>query len=258
MIAAAALVGDVNSQGAQGGGPSVSQVTDPQQGKVNVSWDSRRLQSIEQMQNSKDLSDLPREKHRGTRIHVLVKLLKERLSSEELHELAASFATTPVDPKEWKVFPCELIQALVDLLQDSADREGLITLLSTRCPPWVHRVPIEDILVESSPTYLEDPVLILGDAYGKSQVPQVREALALAVRRGFTGHGVRGKDDDEFVKNAMKWYEQNKSHLEPNLSYKFNQDTDGAVLDAVGPDGVPPAFVKNPLFKRKGPSLNQP
>jgi hypothetical protein len=55
--------------------------------------------------------------------------------------------------------------------------------------------------------------LVLGEAYSKCQVPEVRHDLAGVGRRAFIGQGIRGKDDAEYVTNAMQWYEEEKSHL---------------------------------------------
>ena len=64
--------------------------------------------------------------------------------------------------------------------------------------------------------------MILGDAYAKCQVPEVRTIIAGVVRRAFLGHGIRGKDDGDFVKNAMQWYQQRKDRLTVNFKYASN------------------------------------
>jgi hypothetical protein len=87
---------------------------------------------------------------------------------------------------------------------------------------------------------IRDPILILGDAYSKCQVPEVRREIADAVRRGFTNLGVRGKDDAQFVKNAMQFYEQQKEQLIFNPYYSFG------------------TLKENFLFKRKAQSDSKP
>ena len=69
---------------------------------------------------------------------------------------------------------------------------------------------------------LKDPILVLGEAFSKCKVPEVRHDIAGAVRRGFAGHGIRGKDDAEYVANAMQWYEKEKNHLIVNEEYWRN------------------------------------
>ena len=63
---------------------------------------------------------------------------------------------------------------------------------------------------------LGDPIAVLGEAYSQCQIPEVRRQIANAVCRSFTGSGIRGKDDAEFVRNAMKWYEKEKDCLTVN------------------------------------------
>jgi uncharacterized protein (TIGR03067 family) len=67
---------------------------------------------------------------------------------------------------------------------------------------------------------MKDPILILGEAYSRCTIPEVRHDIAAAVRRGFRGLGIHGKDDAEFIANAMKWYEQEKEHLVVNDGFR--------------------------------------
>ena len=69
-----------------------------------------------------------------------------------------------------------------------------------------------------------DPILIFGEAHSKCQVPETRRALAAAVRRSFAGLGIHGKDDAEFVSNAMRWYMKEKGRLIANREYYRNEE----------------------------------
>jgi hypothetical protein len=69
---------------------------------------------------------------------------------------------------------------------------------------------------------LKDPILVLGEAFSRCEVPEVRHDIAGAVRRAFIGQGILGEDDAEFVKNAMQWYEKEKSHVTVNPMYWQN------------------------------------
>jgi hypothetical protein len=66
---------------------------------------------------------------------------------------------------------------------------------------------------------ITDPILIVTDAFSKSKLPAVRKAIADAMRSAFTGLGVVGKNDDEFVANAITWYEKHKDRIDINLMY---------------------------------------
>jgi hypothetical protein len=62
-----------------------------------------------------------------------------------------------------------------------------------------------------------DAILIVTDAYSKSKIPAVRKAIARAIRSAFSGLGVLGGDDDEFVADAVKWYGAHKDRIELDL-----------------------------------------
>ena len=118
------------------------------------------------------------------------------------------------------------------------DRDSLVTLFSTRFPSRYHFMEIENLLVRHGEK-LKDPVLVLGDAYAKAQIPEVRQAIAQAVRRGFKGSGIRGNDDADFVNNAMQWYAREKDHLVFNEEYGGLQTLDVHF------------YLEHPLFIRK-------
>jgi len=72
-----------------------------------------------------------------------------------------------------------------------------------------------------------DPILILTDAYFRAKDKTVRHDLAVAIRHAFTGLGVTGETDTEFVENAVKWYAKHKDRLELNLKYSSNANAPG-------------------------------
>ena len=47
----------------------------------------------------------------------------------------------------------------------------------------------------------------------------MRHALAASVRRSFAGFGIDGKDNAEFVSNAMRQYTKEKGGLIANIEY---------------------------------------
>ena len=84
---------------------------------------------------------------------------------------------------------------------------------------------------------VDDPILILGDAYAKCRVPEVRHDIATAVRQAFRAVGIRDKKDSVLVTKAMQWYREHKKDLVPNCD-----DDDNALNDE---------YTRVPLFKRK-------
>ena len=65
-------------------------------------------------------------------------------------------------------------------------------------------------------------MLVLSDAYAKCRSAEVGRQLAEAARWAFKGFPVSGKDDAEFIRNAMRWYKANKDHL--TVNYEYNTD----------------------------------
>jgi len=97
-----------------------------------------------------------------------------------------------------------------------------VKLLSTRCQSEIGISNDIEYYLADCGKKLKDPILVLGEAFSKCKVPEVRHDIAGAVRRGFAGHGIRGKDDAEYVANAMQWYEKEKDHLIVNVEYWHN------------------------------------
>ena len=150
--------------------------------------------------------------------------------------LAASCDKLPARVEKWG-FTRDVLAFLGTSLADCGDRERLVALLSKRCPNRIHWPENVEFYLAVRAKRLRDPILILGEAYSKSQVPETRHALAAAVRRGFVDLGIRGKDDAEYVKNAMQWYvaEEESSQL-ATLPYRFPRSPR---INSTSPTGVP-------------------
>jgi hypothetical protein len=158
------------------------------------------------------------------------RLLRTRLSHVELRQLAATSDSLPIvaHDKDRGPFVNDVLQFMVRSFVKVADRESLVELLSKRCPSQVNwSWNIEYCLVYRG-WRLKDPILVLGEAYSKCQVPETRHTLAAAVRRGFAGLGIHRKDEAEFVSNAMSWYEEHKGGLVANERYYLNECTGGS------------------------------
>jgi len=187
-----------------------------------VTWDSPKLQEIERLwQQAKLPPDTPLRHQANKSLVQLTDILRTHLSEKERHELVDSFDTMP-DPygrKGGTAFQYWMPRAIVILLLEAKDREGVVTLLSKQfCRDVAVNYDIESELV-SERYKIKDSILILGEAYSKCKVPAMREDIARTVRHAFAGLGLQGANDDEFVKNAMQWYEQNKDQLVVNQGY---------------------------------------
>jgi hypothetical protein len=208
------------------------------------SWDSPKVRAIVAAANRLPLPpDTNSKSAWGWRQEELVKLLKKELTGQELREIGTFSAGIPIGEKDRDGYAHGLACALLSVFLYAKDRDCLVSLLSNICPRPSLYYEIEFYLAfYGEQEKLEDPILILGDAYAKSTAPQVRKELAEAVRRGFAGLGVRGADDDEYVENAMRWYRWNRWQYVVDMRYGSN--------DVVSPKG--------PLFVKRRPEMPVP
>ena len=109
---------------------------------------------------------------------------------------------------------------------ESGDRENLVLLFSSRFAERICYGRTESGLVVCGKK-LKDPILVLGEAYAKSHDPTIHKRIATALHHSFDGVGVKGKDEGEFVKNAMKWFQDNKE----TAVFNPYHDGGGGVLD---------------------------
>lgn len=211
-----------------------------------LSWKSPEMRAIEQEWRA--ICDLPADQVPGDdgktkyveKLRMIERLFRNRLSEQNVYQLAGSCDDLPVSVKD-RGFQDSVLAFLVKVLVKLGDREALVTMLSTRSPTWFDGIePIEFYLVARGDR-LKDPILILGDAYSRCDVPETRRTLAAAVRRGFASFGIGGWGDADYVNNAMQWYEKEKGRLAPNWRYGANE---------ISP-------IKYPLFKDKSGSAQR-
>ncbi|HEY2411267.1 MAG TPA: hypothetical protein VGI40_03445 [Pirellulaceae bacterium] len=231
----------------------------------HITWDSPKMHEIErQWQSLQDAYDNNSEtipgkpgKDKYAQLEKMVNnLLRKNLSDRELRKLAGSTGTIPD-----LGFGHEVVEFMVRYFTRSGDRESLIALLSKRCPGRVGFYDTVEFCLTHRGQRLKDPILILGEAYSKCQVPAARHDLAAAVRRGFGGLGIRGQDDAEYIENAMQWYEKEKDHLVVNPNYWRNEMHFPLEMYEMNPklyDEFPSQIKRELLFERKTPSQGLP
>lgn len=223
-----------------------------------ISWGSPKLLELEKQWRSleeaydKTPEKLPGApgKDKATQFSkMLDRLLRKSLSDRELGQLARS----PV------AIPEQGIARVVTGFMASAftgmgDRDSLVELLSRRCPGRVGGGESIEFCLAFRGRRLTHPILILGDAYSRCQSPATRHDLAAAVRRAFGGMGISGKDDAEYVKNAMQWYEKEKEHLVVNVGYARNETLVPMETYQERPelyDGFPGPLKRECLFEKR-------
>lgn len=211
-----------------------------------LSWKSPEMRAIEK--DWRAICDLPADQVPGDdgktkyveKLRIIERLFRNRLSEQNVYQLVGSCDDLPVSAED-RGFQDSVLAFLVKVLVELGDREALVALLSTRSPTWFDGIePIEYHLVARGDRLI-DPVLILGDAYSRCDVPETRRTLAAAVRRGFAKYGIGGWGDADYVNNAMQWYEKEKTRLDPNWRYGANE---------ISP-------IKYPLFKDKSGSAQR-
>jgi hypothetical protein len=195
--------------------PSDTGEASAEAGKSPVVWGGPAIQQIEKdwsaMTVPPDTMVGSRQLVRGRQLEAL---LKKRLPKEDIPGLIASLGKVPIDEEKQTEFQRMFIEALESILLDGGDRENLATLFSTHFQNRYSSATMEWVLVAFGK--MKDPILVLADAYERSKNPVIRKRIATAVHQSFDGVGVKGKDDAEFIGNAMKWYKDNKDRLVPN------------------------------------------
>ena len=191
----------------------------------------------------------------GKLLESLDAVLEKHLSRRDVRQLAASCGTLAKTEKECSNFENAVLAYSVRVLVKSGDREDLVKTLSTRCPHLINMYEAIEFHLALRGKNLKDPLLVLGEAYSRCRIPEVRHDLAAAVRRGFTDLGVRGKDDADFIKKAMQWYEREKEHLVVNGQYSLNEMNYPFELYDKHPEAYEKPsfgpFTREPLFKKK-------
>jgi hypothetical protein len=206
-----------------------------------ISWTSKELRALVENIDENNRAKLrPRDVPAASGNDVC-DLLGKKYSKAEMHELAASFASASPKPTEWANYQYLIREALTHIFRSDGDHDGLVTLLAASC--LRDEDDVEWLLAISK--NIKDPILILGDAYAKAKRPETRAEIAAAVRRGFCGLGVTGRDDAELVKNAMEWFRQHRRDLELNINYDKNSSA--RLQSLLEPD----RYEKNPLFVRR-------
>ena len=190
-------------------------------GESRITWSSSRVLEIKREWDA--VAKTPtRSKDDCDKVQVsLHEILARNLSGRDVRSLPRP-AGLPASTKKRTEFDNAVLAYIVTVLVGSGDRDDLVGMLSVRCPSRIYAYETLEYYLAAHADTLKDPIVVLGDAYSKCQVPSVRHDIAAAVRRGFAGHGIRGKGDDEFVKNAMGWYEAEKGHLTVNVWYWSN------------------------------------
>ena len=164
-------------------------------------------------------------------------IVRRNVTNGDLRRLAATCGSLPTYQYRWSWFTRDVFNYLIESIVDWGDRDLLLEVLSTRCPEDVGRHGLIEYYLVLRESKVKEPIVLLSDAYARCRDGDVRRHIAAAFRRGFTASGMTGKDDSEFVSNAVQWYTENRVHL------KLNGRHGGPV------DPVPPHEEGDPNFR---------
>ena len=184
------------------------------------------------------------------------RLFAKRLSAQRLRHLAASAEVLPVKDDVRSQFANELLAYMVKAFVGLGDRESLVGLLSKRCPSRIEGPELIEFWLAFRGERLEDPILILGEAYARCQVPETRHILAASpVHRAFADFRSTAKTTRNLSRRAMRWYAKEKDDLLVNQAYTLNETGHGGEFSINSYETRPelfdtPSTVRDPLFKR--------
>jgi hypothetical protein len=225
LIASMAVVslctGEKPGSGTRTEGQSQDSAGSNKSGRSGPIWSSQDLRkAVEQIDASNSAKLAPQDVPPAS-LRDVSALLEKQYSTAQLHELAASFASVPSKLKDWSNCQCLLRESLLGLFLKNGDHDGLVTLLALHCFQQVYFETDIEVFIVLHGEKLNDPILVLGDAYKKSTSSDVRRDIAEAVRRGFSGSGITGRDDSELVSNAMAWYGVTVTYNVISWNYKL-------------------------------------
>lgn len=219
-----------------------------------IDWDSPQIHELEaewiSLRDAHDQAERARP-FEGKSLYIehlrsVDRLFRRRMSLRWLRGLAAS-SKVPAIPDDYESFRYDLLAFMARAFVEAGDREGLVEILSKRCPSLVYPPLSVEYYLASWGWKLRDPMLIFSEAYERSRVPKTRHELATAVRRSFAGMGIREKDDAEFIRKAMQWYKKEKGRLIFNTHYYDNEMSPGGIAAGVSYERNPDLFDNPPL-----------
>ena len=144
--------------------------------KPAISWNSPVMASIQKEWEALNESFAPTmsKDNIGERRDQLDKTFAKGLSKEDLRHLAATSDTLPFRARDQSIFQWELLRYMVQVFTESGDRESLVTLLSRHFPDETITFysPIEFYLAYYGREKLNDPILVLGEAYSRCNAPE--------------------------------------------------------------------------------------
>lgn len=180
----------------------------------------------------RDIAALNEKLQFEAKVNELTRLIKAHIVSDVDYQAAL---TDAVLGERDDGFAHAVLQNLIHVLAERNSRSELIRLISRRCPKRLGlALGLEDCLVVIHKDNLEDGLLVLCEAYDKSEDPEVRRTIANVVRRGFGNLRIGSDVDSELMSDVKKWYLENRDAYVPNQRYPGHLSRDEFPEDAEG------------------------
>jgi hypothetical protein len=187
---------------------SSNQGADQSQSAQGTDIKSQWEQSCKTLNEKKLGRDYP-----GRKLDILVQILGQTPTSQVDAE-RERIRRVPNDYPGMEEYDRTLLQALVLISERKKDRDGLVYLLSAKCPRFIAGSAIE---LEIASLDINEPFLILIDSYQKAS--DERRYLAGIIRDSLGDLSEKNPDDSKFVAEARDWYLANFDKIAVNPYY---------------------------------------
>lgn len=161
-----------------------------------------------------DLAEVGKD-YPAKRLEILLSLLADA-SAEEIKTEFERIRSSPTDVQNMSEYDRTLLQAFVVTAVKNGDRDKLVYLLSSRCPPFVATDPIELYLADSGMTA---PLLVLFDSYEKATTDHSKRFILEVLKRVFGSVVQEESSEKEFLAASKDWYLRVGSKLKINTHY---------------------------------------
>lgn len=201
-------------------GESPRQVQQQPNVKLKQAW---KLQVQENIQAAKTEKSPQKGGFYFNEVMILKSLLNETASNDldaEFQRICAADVIHDYSNNDTDLdgnYDAFLLEAFVARIIENKDAPHLITLLNRHCPRHIVYSPLEFFLSYRWPGAIER----LFDCYATAKSPVAKNDIAFCLRRAFPSFRDRFSADDEFVKQAQRWYLANSSKLQVNTRYQY-------------------------------------
>lgn len=148
-----------------------------------------------------------------------LEILQSLLANAPDQEIRTEFErirSSPTYVPNMSEYDRTLLQAFVVTAVKNGDRDKLVYLFSSKCPPFIATDPIELYLADSGMT---EPLLVLFDSYEKTTIDRSKRSFLEVLKRVFRSVVPEEDSEKEFLTASKDWYLKVGSKLKINRHY---------------------------------------